>query len=124
MVLDIPPALRVSQWYLTNLFPADSARLSFRLPHEVEALPDKSADLFVNICSLQEMTHEHVALWFAHIARLCRGHFYMKQYLEHRNDLDHISVNRIDYPVLPGAAVVFDRLCPAFHSLFEVMYRF
>jgi putative sugar O-methyltransferase len=142
VVIDIPPALHVSQWYLSKLLrpervfrfrsfetydevarELEASRAAFLLPHQGALLPDKSADVFVNICSIQEMTHAHVALWFGQIDRLCRGHFYTKQYLRHVNDIDGIVVGRSDYPVRPHWTATFDRQCEAFPSLFEALYR-
>jgi putative sugar O-methyltransferase len=142
VVIDIPPALYVSQWYLSKTMSAESvfsfrdfksfndlssefrsSRIAFLLPHQAAMLPDKSADLFINICSIQEMTREHMALWFGHIDRLTRGSFYMKQYLEHRNDIDGITIRRNDYPVRRYWHAVFDRQCEGFPSLFESLYR-
>lgn len=142
VVIDIPPALHVSQWYLSSLFDRhrvfrfreftsysqvaaefEESRIAFLLPHQASMLPDKGADLFINICSLQEMTREHVALWFGQIDRLCRGHFYTKQYLHHANDIDRIKIDRGDYPVRPHWSPLLDRRCEAFPSLFEALYR-
>lgn len=142
VVIDIPPALHTSQWYLSALvdksevfrcrdfrsYPEirnefEASRVAFLLPHQAELLPHKSADLFINICSIQEMTLEHVTLWFRHIEELCRGYFYTKQYHEHKNDIDRITIKRGDYPVRPDWTAVFDRDCEAFPSLFEALYR-
>ncbi len=141
VVIDIPPALHVSQWYLSTLLGSgrtfrwrqfdsyrdvaaefEASRVAFLLPHQAAMLPDKSADLFVNVCSIQEMTREHVSLWFREIDRLCRGYFFTKQYLRHANHIDDIEINRGDYPVRPDWKVVFDRVCEGFPSLFEALF--
>lgn len=141
VVIDILPALHLSQWYLSRLYQSDSifrfrdfdeykevaaefesSRLAFLLPHQAAKLPAKSADLFINICSIQEMTRSHVDLWFAEIDRLCRGQFYTKQYFEHTNDVDGFSLTKSDYPVKRNWGVKFDRQCEAFPSLFEAQY--
>jgi putative sugar O-methyltransferase len=142
VVIDIPPALYVSQWYLTRLFPElkavrfkenwsqpefnkafSDASLIFLSPDQAEYLPGRSCDLFINICSLQEMKLDQVRNWFRHIDRLCGGHFYTKQYYEHRNALDEESINRSDYPINPRWRMVFDRKSPTFPSLFESIYQ-
>ena len=132
----------MSQWYLSNLAGPErvfrfrnferydeiasefeSSRVAFLLPRQGAMLPDKSTDLFVNICSIQEMTRDHMALWFGEVDRLCRGHFYTKQYLEHVNDIDGITIAREDYPVRGHWRPTFDRQCDAFPSLFEALYE-
>ncbi len=142
VVIDIPPALYVSQWYLSSLFGKDSAftfrnfskyeeiaeefesaRFAFLLPHQAATLPSKSSDLFINVCSIQEMTSAHVDIWFSEIDRLCKGHFYTKQYFEHTNHVDGFSLSKADYPVRENWLVKFDRQCEAFPSLFEAQYR-
>jgi putative sugar O-methyltransferase len=142
VVIDIPPALYVSQWYLSSLFEKESvftfrnffryeqiaqefesSRLAFLLPHQAATLPSKSSDLFINVCSIQEMTRAHVNLWFSEINRLCKGQFYTKQYIEHMNHVDGFSLNKADYPVGENWSVNFDRQCEAFPSLFEAQYR-
>jgi putative sugar O-methyltransferase len=141
VIIDIPPALYVSQWYLSKMMSRESvfpfrdfksyatianefqsSRLAFLLPHQAAMLPDKTADLFINICSIQEMTREHVALWFDHIDRLSRGYFYTKQYLEHVNGMDRITIKRDDYPVRPSWRAVVNHQCEGFPSLFESLY--
>jgi hypothetical protein len=97
-------------------------RAAFLLPHQAALLPTKSADLFINVCSIQEMTREHVALWFEHVARLTRGHFYTKQFIRHYNGFDGVRIDRDDYPVREDWQTVFDRQCEAFPSLFEALY--
>lgn len=142
VVIDIPPALYVSQWYLTRLYPElkavrfkqrwsqvefnaafSDASLMFLSPDQVEYLPDRSCDLFINICSLQEMKLDQVRNWFQQIGRLCTGSFYIKQYCTHYNAFDEESINRSDYPFNPRWRVVLDRESPTFPSLFESIYQ-
>ncbi len=142
VVIDIPPALYVSQYYLTMAYPElkavrfkeswsqpefhaafSDASLIFLSPDQAEYLPAQSCDLFINICSLQEMKLDQVRNWFRHIDRLCVGHFYTKQYYEHCNVLDEESINRSDYPVNERWRTVLDRKSPTFPSLFECIYQ-
>jgi putative sugar O-methyltransferase len=140
-IFDIPPALYVSQWYLSHLFPNkrvfkfrdfdrfdqvkaefEAADIAFFLPSQARLLPEKTFDAFVNICSLQEMTSEQIDLWFSEIDRLCRGWFFTKQYMESHNHFDHIVVRRADYPVRRNWTPIFDRGNPGNTSLFEALY--
>jgi putative sugar O-methyltransferase len=141
-IIDIPPALYVSQWYLSRLFPErrvfafrdfkdfndvkaefDAADLIFLSPAQVELLPPKIFDGFLNICSLQEMKPEQIQNWFRHIDRLCRGWFFTKQYKESVNPFDGVVVRKTDYPVPSNWSTVFDRDNPGNTSLFEAMYK-
>ena len=142
VIVDIPPALYVSQWYLTSLYPNQRAfkfrefssykevqeefeesSIAFLSPAQVEQLPAKSIDLFINICSLQEMTSAQIDMWFGHIDRLCKGWFYTKQYIVSKNGFDDLVIKREDYPVRQHWTVQFNRTNPIFPDLFETIYR-
>jgi putative sugar O-methyltransferase len=101
VIVDIPPALYVSQLYLTSLFPKhrafkfrdfssyaeiqdefEKSSVAFLSPAQVEHLSDWMIELFNNISSLHEMTHAQIDMWFNHVDRLCTGWFYTKQYIE------------------------------------------
>lgn len=142
VVIDIPPALYVAQWYLTSLFPElpalkfrekwgdeelkdgiQRASLVFLSPDQAEQLPNRSCDIFINICSLQEMKMEQVENWFIQIDRLCSGYFYTKQYFDHVNVFDGDVIRQGDYPARQDWKLVFTRASPTFPSLFETIYR-
>lgn len=141
-LIDIPPALYIAQWYLCSLFPdrrifryrtferyedihhemAESS-IRFLAPPQVELLPERCFDLFINVSSLHEMTFEQIALWYRHIHRLCSGYFYTKQWMEHQNEHDKIVVKRKDYPRNPEWEQLFDRTCALHPRFFEALYR-
>jgi putative sugar O-methyltransferase len=142
VAIDIPPALYVAQWYLGKLFPDvpifrfrqfstyeqiraefEKSRVAFLSPDQAALLPNKSCDIFINICSLQEMTRDHVDYWFGQIDRLCNGTFYSKQFKEHYNPVDRFSLNEGDYPVRQSWQTVMRRENPTFPSLFEAVYK-
>ena len=142
VVVDIPPALYVSQWYLTNAFPNlkcfkfreianyeevkqdfESASLAFLTPEQIELVPGKSIDLFVNISSLHEMTPEQIKNWFQQIDRVCRGWFYTKQFREYPNLIDNLVIREADYPVLTGWQEKMKRINPVFMAFFEAVYK-
>src|SRR5262245_9618951 len=94
-LVDIAPALIVAQEYLTRVFPREkvfrfrpfrgyeevreefeSSRIRFLAAHQIELLPAKQFDLFVNTSSLHEMTLPQVDNYLKQIDRLCRGRFY------------------------------------------------
>ena len=141
VVIDIPPALYISQQYLTTVFPnrkffrfqpLDDIRVAqreifeadcaFLLPHQAAQLPAKTFDLAINISSLQEMTMEQVQAYIALIDRLTRGFFYTKQWMVSRNPHDRIVIRHDDYPIPSAWRTLFDRRAPVQTSFFEAMY--
>jgi putative sugar O-methyltransferase len=120
-VIDIPPTLFVSQWYLTRVFPGvptfrfrsfatyddvasdiAAARLVFLQPHQAEMLPDDFFDAFITISSLAEMTAAQISTFYRLIDRTCRGVFYTKQWQYAHNPFDNVVTSEHDYPT-PGS---------------------
>lgn len=140
VIVDIPPALYVAQEYLGRVLPrlrmmrfredwnADAAAefaeadLVFMLPHQVGAILDRSVDLFVNISSLHEMTAPQVSAYFTLIARVTRGHVYLKQWQRFVNAHDGVTWAEADYPYPPMWRRVFSRAALAQPAFFEAMY--
>jgi len=142
VIIDIPPALYVSQWYLSKLFANhfvfkyrdfssyqeikqefEHSSVAFLSPAQIEYLPEQMFDLFINISSLHEMTNAQIEMWFNHIDRTCKGWFYSKQYIESRNDFDGIVVRQNDYPVKTHWKELFNRTCPVQGEFFEALYK-
>lgn len=82
-IIDIPPSLYLSQRYLSEVFPGvsifrfrpferfddvreefESARIRFLSTSQIELLPPKIFDRFINISSLHEMTKAQVENYF------------------------------------------------------------
>jgi putative sugar O-methyltransferase len=141
-IVDIPPALYLSQRYLTELFPDlpvfryrpfdrysdiadefESARLRFLAPHQLELLPPKVFDYVINISSFHEMTLAQVANYFALIDRLCRGHLYTKQWRVSRTQVNGCTLREHDYPVPAHWQTVFHRRHPVQRMFFDALYR-
>ena len=140
-VVDIPPALFVSQKYLKTIFPDkkvfsfrefndwneikdefNSAEIKFLLPNQVELLPEKTFNIFINISSLHEMRHEQIINWHHQINRLTNGIFFSKQYKYHKNSFDEILVTQDNYPILNNWEPLLNRINPIFSSFFETVY--
>ena len=95
-IFDIPPALAISQNYLSlvmgesnvqifsknkNYSNGDdqlSCRIKSFLPHQLESFPDGYFDLIVNISSFDEMNREQVENYFSLIDQKCNGFMYLK----------------------------------------------
>lgn len=142
IICDIPPALAISQWYLTTLFPERPAflfrpfedaeevaeelmhaQLAFLLPHQLELLPSLGADLAVNISSLGEMRPEQIARWFELLDRHTTGAFFSKQWKTSYNPHDGVTITLDDYPVPAGWERVWLRDAPVQRRFFEAAYR-
>ena len=99
-IVDIPPAIEISEWYLSQLFPPE--RLRFVTPREAVDIPVGSVDLALSISSLQEMTREQVADYLRMLDRIAEsGTVYLKQWISWRNPVDDIVLRFDDYPI-PG----------------------
>jgi putative sugar O-methyltransferase len=141
-IIDIPPALYLSQRYLTTLFPElpafkfrpfrqfadvasefESSRIRFIAPHQLELLPAKSFDYVVNISSFHEMTLAQVGNYFTLIDRVCRGHLYTKQWRVSRTQENGCTLREHDYPVPANWRTVFHRRHPVQRMFFDALYE-
>lgn len=140
-IVDIPPALYLSQRYLTTLFPDmpafwfrpfrsygeiagefEASRIRFLAPHQMELLPEKTFDYFINVSSLHEMTMAQVENYFALIDRVCRGRFYTKQWRVSRAPVNGCTIRERDYPVPSTWRTVYQRPHPIQRMFFEALY--
>ncbi len=142
IVIDIPPALYVSQEYLSSVFPDKKifafrcfdlfeeieqefydADIVFLLPHQARMLPEKCIDLFINISSLHEMQMQQIQEYFRLIDRLTKGYFYSKQWFVSDNPVDGIVIKKDDYPVPRNWQELYSRPAKVQVNFFEAMYR-
>ncbi len=142
IVFDIPPALCLSQWYLSNLFPEkrlfrfqpfrefseveaelSQADIAFCTANQLEKFPERYFDLFINISSLHEMRREQVDLFLSHMARTTRRLIYLKEYESYRNPYDHIIIEHSDYVLPEGWEVVVERPDILNPDFFELLAR-
>lgn len=140
-VIDIPPALYVSQRYLGEVLPdvptfrfrpfasygevaaeISAARLVFLMPHQLELLPDRHLDLMLTISTLHEMRHEQIVNYLRLVDAKCASAFYLKQWRSWRNPVDGIEVARGDYVMPSGWTIVFDRKPLLPREFFEALY--
>lgn len=141
-VIDIPPALFIAQNYLSEIFPKEkifkfrhfesyqeikaefeASRVRFIMPHQIELLPSKYFDLFINISSLHEMTREQISNYINQIDRLCKGYFYSKQWRKSRTS-DNRFIREDEYPI-PGSWKIIDRRRrhPIQNMFFDTLYK-
>jgi putative sugar O-methyltransferase len=145
-IVDIPPALYVSQSYLSTVFPDarvftfrpftdfaqvkeefEAAQIRFVAAHQIRLLPDAFAKLFVNVSSLHEMTLEQIRFYFSEVDRLTVGRFYSKQWRRSRATQNGFRIGEREYPVLPRWSPVFHERHPLqrmfFHALYDIPAR-
>ncbi|MEK6206416.1 MAG: putative sugar O-methyltransferase [Chloroflexota bacterium] len=140
-IVDIPPALYVSQRYLTSVLPEreafrfrpfnryadveaemNRARLVFLEPQQLEELPDGYADIVLTVSTLHEMREDQIAHYLKLVDRICKGAFYTKQWRRFYNDLDEITLARGTYPIPTGWMTLFERSALVPRSFFEALY--
>ena len=141
LIADIPPALYVAERYLTEVLPErpafrfrdftdygsvreelEAADVAFLLPHQLDLLPARSVDLFVNISSFHEMRIEQIRYYFDRIERLTRGYLYLKEWRESRIPGDEVVIREDDYPVRAGWRTVYKRTCQVQDLFFEALF--
>jgi putative sugar O-methyltransferase len=141
VIVDIPPALYVSQRYLTSVLPdvpafryrpfaryADVAselersRLAFLLPHQLALLPEGYFDLFLTISTIHEMRPEQIANYLRLVDEKCAGAFYLKQWRRWRNPVDDVVIARDRYAMPSRWRLAFDRRPLLPREFFEALY--
>jgi putative sugar O-methyltransferase len=141
-VFDIPPALYLSQWYLTTLFPGrrvfrfrrferfeevkdelSRADIAFFTPNQLTKFPSGYFDVSVAISSMHEMRHDQIRHYMALLGRTTRYALYLKQQKGYVNPVDNLVIGKDDYPIPFGWAPTnerFDLINPGF---FERVYQ-
>lgn len=142
-LIDIPPALNLAQEYLSRVFPTEKifffrpfqrfedvrpefnrARIRFLAAHQIELLPPKIFDRFLNISSLHEMTYPQIQTYLRQIDRVCRGRFYTKQWLRSQAAVNGVVLKARDYPIPQSWAELYHGRHPIqgmfFHALYDV----
>ncbi|MBA2372062.1 MAG: putative sugar O-methyltransferase [Chloroflexi bacterium] len=121
-VVDIEPALTISRWYLTRLFPSE--RIRFLNPGEAESLGARSADLVISISSLQEMTPGQVVRYLDLFDRVGEGGVvYLKQWRSWMNPEDGIAFDFRQMPIPPRWRLLFDEPAPVQANFQQAAWR-
>jgi putative sugar O-methyltransferase len=142
VVFDIPPALHLSQWYLTTLFPErrafrfrrfdafaeieselSQADIAFFTANQLEKFPPGYFDAFATISSIHEMRRDQIRHFMTEMGRTTKSALYLKQQRNYVNPADNLTIGRNDYPTptgwVPGPDC-YDLINPRF---FERLYR-
>jgi len=141
-IFDIPPALYVSQWYLTRLFPTkrvfrfrpirdfsdvrreiESGDIGFFTPNQLGLFPDRFFDVMVSISTLPEMTKDQIDNYLEQMKRLSARHIYLKQWLNWRNPLDGHEVKPSTFSLGSDWRPILDRQDEIQSLFFERLWR-
>ena len=141
ILVDIPPALYVCEKYLMGVFKDrkifpfrsferyddikeeyENADIVFLMPHQLDLLPDKSVDLFINISSLHEMRMDQIHYYFKVMEKLTRRYFYTKQWKESTIPYENVVIRQADYPVGENWRRIYARECKVQDQFFEALY--
>jgi putative sugar O-methyltransferase len=141
-IVDIPPALYLSQQYLSLLYPNEkifcyrefvdfeeiqqefeACRIRFLAAHQIELLPSKIFEQVLNISSLHEMTMPQIENYFTQIDRLCRGTFYTKQWRVSRAKVNGFIIREHEYPVPRSWKCRYHERHPIQKMFFEALYE-
>jgi putative sugar O-methyltransferase len=127
-VFDIPPALHVSQWYLSRLFPnrkvftfrhfdsfeeireelAD-CEVAFFTPNQMEYFPAEYFDIFLSISTLPEMSPPQVRHYLQLMSRLSSKYIYLKQWSDWFNPADQVRYRKQDFDLDAAWRLCLDR---------------
>jgi putative sugar O-methyltransferase len=141
-VFDIPPALYLSQWYLTMLFPErrafrfrrferfeeveeelSRADIAFLTANQLAKFPPGYFDVFATVSSIHEMRRDQINHYMTMLGRTTKSALYLKQQNGYVNPADKLVIGKDDYPVPEGWVARterFDLINPGF---FERVYR-
>ena len=109
-IVDIEPALSLSRWYLSSLFP--DRTLTFLHPDEATADVIGKCDLAISISSLQEMTHEQIAMYLGLLDQTTQGVVFLKQWRQWTNPDDGVITALGDYPIPSDWKLLFREPSP------------
>jgi len=142
IIVDIPPALYIAERYLSNQFRErkifkfrkfkdfneikkefEQSDIAFFLPYQLELLPQKISDLFINISSFHEMHPHQIELYFQCIDHLISKYVYIKQWKKAKLAYDNVWISEKDYPIRKNWKRIFWQECKVKTSFFEALYR-
>jgi putative sugar O-methyltransferase len=141
VIVDIPPALYISEKYLSSQFPDYNifkfrpfhsfsqvsgefydSQIAFLMPNQLRLLPAKTADIFLAIDCLHEMQPRQIRHYFETVDSLSQ-YFYLKCWKKTKIPYDNISLTQEDYPFLPHWQNLFFRDCRVQSTYFEAMFQ-
>ena len=141
-IFDIPPALFVSQWYLTEVHPEkkvfrfrhvdhfadiadelEKADAAFFTPNQMDLFPPGYFDIFASISTLPEMAANHIENYLRQAQRLAQRYVYLKQWIDWVNPADGYRVTADAMRLGSEWEPVFDRKDAVQPHFFERLWR-
>jgi len=141
-IFDIPPALYVSQWYLTRVMPQkrifsfrsfddfadiekelERADIAFFTANQLDKFPPNYFDVILSISTLPEMRPDQVSLYFSLFQSLSRRHIYLKQWKSWKNPLDGTDIQVENYLLGSDWQIIMDRTDPIVPEFFNRVWR-
>ena len=141
IIVDIPPALFISQTHLSNAYNKKkifffrpfntfeevenefySSEIIFLMPDQLDLLPNKIVDLFLAIDCLHEMKKKQVQSYFDQVNRLAK-HFYFKCWEKTIVPFDGITHLKKDYPIKSNWDKIYKEKCEVPSEYFEALYQ-
>jgi len=139
-IFDIPPALAVSEWYLSKVFGKDrvfrwrpfrswddvaqqvlAADVALFSIDQLPSIPDQAVQCFATVSAIHEMRPEQIAAFMDLMAKKSASAIYTKNWTRWRNDRDGFDFSS-DMLTLPaGWITVFDRVDDVIPSFTEKM---
>jgi putative sugar O-methyltransferase len=142
MIFDIPPALMVSQWYLSKIFTnkniftfrpfedfedirqeLESCDIAFFTANQMALFPKEYFDLILTISTLPEMRPDQVVMYLDLFSKLSCGYIYLKQWISWKNPLDGTDIKVDDYLVGDSWSLVLDRIDPINPRFFNRVWQ-
>jgi putative sugar O-methyltransferase len=139
---DIPPALYLSQWYLTTLFPErrafrfrhfdtfaqieselSRADIAFFTANQLAKFPSGYFDVFATISSIHEMRRDQISHYMALMGRTTKSTVYLKQQKDYVNSVDNLTIGKNHYPIPEGWSVRHERFDLINPGFFERVYQ-
>lgn len=141
-VFDIPPALYISEWYLSRLFPGarafkfrrfasfaeiaaelEQAQIGFFAANQLEKFREGYFDVFATTSSLHEMRPDQIAHFLGLMGARTREALYVKQHRDYVNPWDGLRIGRTEYRLPPGWRVAMERPAVLNPGFFELLAR-
>jgi putative sugar O-methyltransferase len=141
LIVDLPPALYVAQWYLQKVFPErkifafrpfddfgsvkreiEEADICFFTPNQLAVLPDSYVDVALSISSLGEMTVPQIDHYKRLLENKSRKLVYLKQWINTLNELDQVALTKQSYNLSPNWALALDRVDAIQDGFFETVF--
>jgi len=140
-IFDIPPALMVSQWYLSNLMhdkkvfkfrrfnrfedvrnEIELSDIGFFTSNQLELFPEEYFDSLISVSSLHEMTAEQVDAYKKIIQKKVGGTVYFKQWINSRNPYLEKQLEKAAYMLDENWELAIDRIDAIQDQFFEILF--